>query len=301
MLAAIPVASSAATAAMAAREKRGTTVARTAARRPGSVAAASTSSPARPPIQIDPAARCAQSRNSMSPTGLVVDGWPASPGRASAAAAQPATPSTARIASPERRLRPGTVERQRRPCGDREQREHAPEVAERPAEARVAHERDDRPDVAPGPQGEFRRREHQVDGRRHERERERDGGARRDGAQGALAAARHLQRPGDHGAECEQADRGHHREQQHPPRAHEARRRGALAERRDDELRRGPRARPHREGERTAHRMPVGRDHAPPDEVPALRNAVQRDEDRVSDRRPRAPGCRRSAACPPRR
>ena len=51
-----------------------------------------------------------------------------------------------------------------------------------------------------------RRREHQVDGRGHQREGQRDGGARRDGAQGALAAAGHLQRPGDHGAECEQAD-----------------------------------------------------------------------------------------------
>ena len=74
MLATMPVASRTATLPMAAREKRGTTTASTSKRLPACVAAARTSRPTRPPIQIDAAARCAQSSASMSPTGLVVDG-----------------------------------------------------------------------------------------------------------------------------------------------------------------------------------------------------------------------------------
>ena len=81
MLATMPVVSSSATLTMAAREKRGTTTASAATRLPGSVAAASTSRPSSPPIQIDAAARCAQSSASISPTGLVVAGWPARPGK----------------------------------------------------------------------------------------------------------------------------------------------------------------------------------------------------------------------------
>ena len=99
--------------------------------------------PTSPPIQIDAAARCAQSSASMAPTGLVVDGWPARPGkrergRGAAGGAedrQQCLAGTPRAAGP--------VERECAPTRDGEQGEHHPEVAERTAEARVAYERHD--------------------------------------------------------------------------------------------------------------------------------------------------------------
>ena len=97
-----------ATLTMAAREKRGTTTASAATRLPASRRRGEhEQARASPPIQIDAAARCAQSSASISPTGLVVAGWPARPGSASAAAAQAAAPKRASRASPERRARPG--------------------------------------------------------------------------------------------------------------------------------------------------------------------------------------------------
>ena len=226
----------------------------------------------------------------MRPTGLVVEGWPARPGKRErggrAAARRRATASSA---SPERRTRPGTSSASAIAGGDREQREDAPEVAERAAEARVAHERDDRARgrsraAARTPPSRARGRRARRRARAPVRWRRPIATARR--ARSLPPAD--LQRPGDHGAEREQADGGHHREQQYPARAHEARRRGALAERRDHELRRRARARPDRERERPAHGMPVGRDHAPPHEVPALRDAVQRARRSCSDRPARA-------------
>ena len=147
--------------------------ARQRGRRPRS-SAASTSSPSSPPIQIEAAARWAQSRASISPTGLVVAGWPASPGSASAAAAQAAGPEEGEQGLAGAASAAGAVEHQRERRRHGKQGEHAPEVAEGAPEARIAHERHDRAEIGPGSQRELRRRQHEVDGRGDERDRERD-------------------------------------------------------------------------------------------------------------------------------
>ena len=129
----------------------------------GLVAAASTSRPASPPIQIDAAARCAQSEREHEPDGAGRRGCPARPGRASAAAAQPAAPSSASKASPERRARPGRSSARAAAAATAS----SASTPQRSLNARpkrgVAHEWHDPADVAPRSEREFRRGEQQVD------------------------------------------------------------------------------------------------------------------------------------------
>ena len=200
--------------------------------------------------------------------------------------------SAASSASPERRLRPGRSSASAAPAATAS----SASTAQRSLNARPKPESRTSGTISPmslhGLSENSAVASSEVDGRRDERDAQRDGRRRRDALQRALAPARHLQRPRDHAAEREQADRAHHRQQQHPARADEARRGRALAERRDDELRRRSGTRPDGERERAADRVPVGRDDAPPDEVPALRERLDRDEDRVLvvGRARRAPG-----------
>ena len=229
MLATIPVASRRATLPIATREKRGTTTARAATRFPGSDAAARTRRPTRPPTQIDAAAMCAQSSASIAPTGLVVEGWPPRPGRASAAAAHPAAPSAASSASPDRRLRPGLSSASAAP----EATASSPSTTQRSLKARPKAESRTSGTISPKSLhglSETPRSRAGARRVRHQRHAQRHRGGRDDGPQGALVSARHLQRPGDHAPEREQADRAHHRQQQHPTGADQARCRRALAE-----------------------------------------------------------------------
>ena len=217
MLATIPVASRTATLPIAAREKRGTTTASTATRFPARVAAARTSRPSEPadpdrrggqmrPVEREHGADGARRRR-VARRG---PGGRAPPRRSRPRRSPPAAPR------PSAACGPGGRARAPPPAATASSAEHDPEVAERATEAGVAHERHDLADVAPRSQRELRGREQQVDGRGDERDAEGDGRRRRHALQGALVAARHLQRPCDHAAEREQADGAQHRQQQHP-------------------------------------------------------------------------------------
>ncbi len=286
---------------MAAREKRGTTTASAATRPPASVAAASTSRPASPPIQIDAAARCSPVEREHEPDRARRRGV-AGEAREARARRRRSRPRRRSRAAPRRvrRVRPGRSSASAAPAATASRREHGPEVAERAPEARVAYERHDlRRDRS---RVSARTRPSPARGRRAPPRARRRARCRRRVVTPRRARSLppvDLQRPRDHGCGTRAGrSRASIAEQQHPARPDEARRRRALAERRDHELRRRAGARPDRERERAAHRVPVGRDHAPPDEVPALRQLVHRDEDRVLvvGRARRAardlPGCR---------
>ena len=168
--------------------------------------------------------------------------------------------------------------------GEAEERQHELEIQEVAAETGRPCGRDDRSEVERRAQRELRRCQHDVDGNRHDCDAERDSEGHRERPQRAARDDPH-HRTGDHGSQHEQAEGAQQRQEHHPARDEQPRRRRGLAQRGHAELRRRPGVRPDREGEGAAHRVPVRRDHAPEDEVPALRHALERREQRL--RRPR--------------
>ena len=114
-------------------------------------------------------------------------------------------------------------------------------------------------------------RQHDVDRRRDQRDAERDDERRSTTARSAGAGTRRGSGARDQRAEDEQADRDHERAGTSTQRA--TSRPGVAALSVSDGITNcgaGPGLGPDRERERAAHRVPVGRDHAPVDEVPAL-------------------------------
>ena len=92
------------------------------------------------------------------------------------------------------------------------------------------------------------------------------------------------QRPRDQHPHHEQADRGHHRQEHHPARDQQLRRRRGGRYLRHRELRRRSRVGADRVRERALHGMAVDRDRAPVDQVPALgQMRAQRHDQRVRD------------------
>ncbi len=189
----------------------------------------------------------------------------------------------------ERRHRPvpaaAVVHPEERPRREPEQHEHDLEVGERPAQVGVADDGHRRAEVDERPLGELRRRDEDIEGDRDQRDRERDRRRHRERPQ--RRGGDPGRRPGDDRPQREQADGDHHAEEDEPAGDDQLRRRRRLRERRDDELRRRPGVGPDGEGERTAHRMAVGRDHPPVDEVPALGQVADGHLDRVRVRRQR--------------
>jgi hypothetical protein len=171
--------------------------------------------------------------------------------------------------------RPGALDPDQHRRGDGEQGKNELEVEEAASKCGDAQERHHRADVPRRSQRELRGGDEQVERRDEQRRKQRDGKGDRHCAQ---RAARHAltKRPRDHRTEDEEADRGHRGQEDEPPSREQPRRRGGLADRRDHEPRRRPRVGPDCEREGTAYWVPVGRDDAPEDEVPAFGEPVER-------------------------
>ncbi len=233
----MPVMSRAFTETKATLEKRGTTTASPATRLPTCRLRHSTSSPIRPPIHSEPAATCTQSTVIASQRGEV---WAACP--AAAGPIEHRARGEQRSDQREQRrhrahLPVGTIEPQCRRRREREQAERQLDVEVAAPERRGAHQRHeiaDRPDRA---EREVSSRNQYVDGRRNERDGQRDPERDRDGPKpGACDAGG--QRPGYGDAQDEQADGGHDRQKRDPAGRDQPRRHGGLGQRRDDEARR---------------------------------------------------------------
>ena len=88
-----------------------------------------TSRPIRPPIQIDPAARCDPvEERATTPRGDVCAAWPATPGTSSTAPAASSAPTSDEQLRDRRRSPLGPVDPERDERGEREQRERQLEV-----------------------------------------------------------------------------------------------------------------------------------------------------------------------------
>ena len=154
---------------------------RPTARRPAGAAptlAQSTSRPIRPPSQTEPEARCSQSKSSVSPRGEVCAACPAAPGTISTAAAADQRTTRRDQLGDRAMLALRTVEPQRDPCGDAEQREAQLEVDDRAAERGHAEQRHQRREVEHRAQRVVGGREVEIHGDRdqaqHRRDDERD-------------------------------------------------------------------------------------------------------------------------------
>ena len=176
-------------------------------------------------------------------------------------------------------LRP--VQPQRDPRRDTEQREAQHHVDVAAAERGHAEQRHQRGEIEHRPQRIDRGREIQIDGNREQPDHGRDHERARDRPH-ARARRAPGRGSGDQHAEHEQADRAHHRQEHHPPRDQQVQRGRRPGDARDRELRRRPRVRPDRIGERALHRVAVDRDRPPVDQIPALGQVrSQRDHERV--------------------
>ena len=261
----------------------------------------STSSPTSPPNQSEPESRCSQSSSSESPRGDGLRGVPGGAGHDQDRRGGERG-AAGREQLGDRALRPlGPVDPERdRRCGD-EQREAELEVEVAAAERRDVQQRHERAEVRHRAQREVGGREQRVERDRDEPDDCRD--EERDRERAQARARRRAGRPAARSRAAARAARSRPSPTRNddPARGHEPRRRGRLRGRRDRELRRRPGVRPDRERERAAHRVAVDRDRAPVDEVPALGELLERDEQRVGVRRRAARRARSSPAARPRR
>ncbi len=184
---------------------------------------------------------------------------------------------------PPRALWP--VEPQRRPSRSAEEREADEYVDVAAPERRRAEQRHQRRQIERGTQRINRRGDVEIDGnRQHPDDRDDHERPRHRPQTGPWSEPSRRSR--DEDAKHEQADRAHHREEHHPPRDQQPQRGRRPGDARDRELRRGPRVRADRVGERALYRVTVDRDRSPIDQIPALRQTrTQRHDQRVRVRR----------------
>ena len=253
-------------------EKRGTATASPATREPPEDSRQSTSRPTSPPIQIEPEARCSQSKSSDQPRGAVCAACPAAPGMSSAAArGEHSADSREQLGQrPPLAFGPVDPDRERRPRR-RKARSTIHEIDEPAPERRDAHERDERirlrtpsaarspPSPAAGRPGSRRARRQQLTANATVTARRLVPPTRR--TTGRAIASRNAARPIATITERKTTHRA----------VTSLRCRGGLGGRRDHELRRGARVRADGKGERSSYGVPVDGDRPPVDEVPPLR------------------------------